>query len=81
MDRVYVVMGFSSESQCPPDTTDVIGVFSTPEAAKACIDRASEHLKKWGRRVETTDTSISGSIGDWYYEYYYEEFELDKEKT
>jgi hypothetical protein len=72
--KVYIVFHFTSESQCPPDTTDVAGVFSTKEKARACMEKYTKGVLA---ELKDTGTSISYSCGDWFHDYYYEEHEVE----
>jgi len=72
--KVYIAFRYASESQCPPDTTEVIGVFSTPKAARACIEKYTKGVLA---ELKDTGTSISYSAGGWYNDYYYEEHEVE----
>ena len=73
--KIYIAIRFISESQCPPDSTEIIDVFSTKEKARKCIEEESEHVREYGRNYKDSGDSICGSIGDFYYEYYIEEKE------
>lgn len=69
--KVYIAFRYSSESQCPPDITEVIGVFDSEEKARKCIEKCTTDIRKF-KSTKDEGNSISYSCGDWYNEYYYQ---------
>ena len=45
--KVYIAFRYSSESQCPPDTTEIIGVFDSEEKARKCIEECTTDIRKF----------------------------------
>lgn len=77
--KVYVALSYTGESQCDA-TTDVDAVFTTKEAARSYIEKKAEYLKdKYMYDYKDTGNSISASCGNWSYDHYFIEVELDPE--